>query len=329
MTSDSPSPAEDAVEKPKLRVVFGGMDGRFSTVALQALASRHHLVGVIHSEPRTSNPGLLLRYARAGKNAGNLKRFADYYGCPFFSAGLQCTPELVSFLKYLRADVLCLSNFSIILPPDIFELPKLGTINLHLSALPEHRGPNPWLWMFYDGDTTGKVSVLQVDAGEDTGDILASESFPIAPNITSGELADQVLPTGARLLADVVDKLAQGELKGLPQPSAQGYRRARYVPPGEALIDWQKSGCEPLGSFLRGASLWYDPLPAIPGFYREYHPGLKGDPGGSPGSNHWRGKSGWISCVDGRVPYSLHIDAYEFPRLLWPPLLACTVLLML
>jgi len=313
MTHESEFEPGKAPHFPRLRVVFAGMDGRFSTAPLQALARRHHVVGVVHSQPRRVRRGFLVDWARAGAGQGNLRRFAEYLGCPFLSAGRSTGPGLAAFLRATRADLLCLSNFSFLLPLEILEIPRQGAINLHLSLLPRHRGPNPWLWMFHDQDRIGGVSVHVAEEGEDSGPLLGTLEHEIPEGITASELADDVLPRAAALLADVVDALARGDVMPVPQACANGLRRARFVPPGEALIDWQAWPATRVSHFLRGASLWYEPFPPIPGMVRVYGPALPGEPGDAPGTLRQRGRAGWIACRDGRVPFRLE----AVPRELW------------
>lgn len=320
---------EKEQEIPKLRIVFAGMDGRFSTTVLQVLAGAHKIVGIIHSQPRRTGQSLLENWLRAGKGAGNLEKFARYYGCPFFSTKREYNHELLRFIKHLKPDLICISNFSIILPPDIFEIPKYGTINLHLSSLPTYRGPNPWLWMFYDGCSENEYVVHQVDEGEDTGPILAKNSYNIPPNVTCSELADCVLPNAACLMLRVVDDIALGRAQAQPQPKMENRRRARYVKPGEALIDWQEWGAERVASFLMGASVWYEPFFIFPCLIRIYEPAILGDSQGKPGTNHWRLWHGWISCQDGIVPYRVYIRRYEFWRLFIPLLILLLLLVLL
>ncbi len=314
---------------PKLKVVFGGMDGRFSTVPLRYLAAKHELVGIVHSTPRRVKRGFVIDYARAGQGAGNLERFARYYGCQYLSIGNSYGVELVQFLEYLKPDVFCLSNFSVILPPTIYEIPKYGTLNLHLSKLPQFRGPMPWLWMFHEGVGHSACTVYRLDDGEDSGPIIFQEDFAVPPNVTCSELADTVLPQGANLLVKAVNALALGKAEFQEQPSKEGTIRARYLRPHENLIDWNEWGCERVGSFLRGASNWYDAFAPIPGFYREYLPGELGPCPGKVGTAVWRGRRGWIVCKDGRVPFILRPNWYELGRLGWPPAILLALFLLL
>ncbi|MBQ7568096.1 hypothetical protein IJT17_04750 [bacterium] len=314
---------------PKLRVVFGGMDGRFSTVPLRYLAARHSLVGIVHSAPRRQSRGLFWNYLRGNPGAGNLHRFADYYKCPYLSVGSTYNVELVQFLEYLKPDIFCLSNFAVILPPTIYEIPKYGTINLHLSKLPHYRGPMPWLWMFYDGVKQGGITVHQLDDGEDSGPILLQEDFEIPDNASAGELADMVLPQAADMLVRAVDSIALGTADPQPQPSKEGTRRARFLRPHENLIDWDSWDCERVGAFLRGASTWYEAFPPFPGFSREFLPGERGPVKGRPGQLVWRPGGGWVVCRDGRVPVRLHPEYDELVRICWPPALAAALYYLL
>ena len=136
-------------------------------------------------------------------------------------------------------------------------------------------------------------------------------------DLTYGEL----LPGAACLMLRVVEEIALGESEPQPQKVEGPLRRARYVKPGEALIDWEEWGCQRVGAFLRGASLWYEPFPIFPCLVRLYQPGQVGPSYGKPGTNHWRLWKGWISCKDGIVPYKVAILRYEFWRLLIPILI--------
>lgn len=313
----------------RLRVIFAGMDGRFSTTPLQVIAQAHDIVGIVHSQPRKVKESFIKRWLKSSKSEGNLERFAKHYGCPYISVSREYDYDFVRFVKHLKPDIICVSNFSVILPPDIFEIPKYGAINLHLSSLPEYRGPNPWLWMFYDGCQENKYVVHQIDSGEDTGPILAEDSYNIPPNVTCSELADCVLPNAACLMLRTLEEIAAGAAHPVEQPYKENLRRARYVAPGENLIDWQEWGCERVASFLQGAGIWYEPFPLFPGLVRVYQNGVKGSSKGKPGSNHFRLRSGWISCRDGIVPYKISISSYEFWHLFMPIILLIFIYLIL
>ncbi|MBQ7501479.1 hypothetical protein IJT93_02005 [bacterium] len=324
--------AEDIVPENKLkrlRVIFAGMDGRFSTTPLQVIAQAHDIVGIVHSQPRKVKESFIKRWLKSSRSEGNLERFAKHYGCPYISVSRDFDYDFVRFIKHLKPDIICVSNFSIILPPDIFELPKYGAINLHLSSLPEYRGPNPWLWMFYDGCEENKYVVHQIDAGEDTGPILAEDSYNIPPNVTCSELADCVLPNAACLMLRVLEDIASDNAHPVEQPYKENLRRARYVAPGENLIDWQEWGCEKTAAFLQGAGIWYEPFPLFPGLARIYQNGVKGSSKGKPGSNHFRLWHGWISCKDGIVPYKISVSSYDFWHLFMPIILLVFIYIIL
>lgn len=299
---------------PPLRIVFGGMAGRFTTTPLQAMARHHRIVGLLESEPRPIRRGWLVDWARAGAGAGNLQRFADHYGCPLHHG----RAGLGDFLRRCDPDLVCLSNYGVLLRQDVLGIPRLGVVNLHLSVLPRHRGPYPWLWMFHDGDRTGGATVHFVDAGEDTGPILGLLEYEVPEGITTTDLADRVLPDAAELLLRVVDAVGEGTATPVPQPPAEGLARARFVPPGEPLIDWETWPATRVWSFLRGASLWYEPFPPLAGFVREYGEVVPGPPGAPPGTVRHGLRGGWIACRDGRVTFRLRPVPRELARLAAP-----------
>lgn len=320
---------EPGQPKKQLRIVFGGMDGRFSTVPLRELARFHKIAGIIHTAPKREKQGLIASWASAGKHSGNLEKFAYYYKCPFFEAGSAYTVELIKFLQYIKPDLICLSNFAIILPPQIYEIPKFGSINLHLSALPQYRGANPWLWMFFHGDSAGGATVHRLDDGEDTGPVLGRLKYDVPANITASELADDVLPKAGRLLAKVVNEIADGAEREERQIADGELVRARRVRKNEAIIDWDVWEASELGAFLRGAYIWYDPLPPITGFYREYLAGVIEPHKEKPGTSKAKGFKGKLFCRNGYVPYKIRISAYEMKRIVWPIVICVLIILLL
>lgn len=297
-----------------MKIVFLGMDGRFSTRPLETLARRHQLVGVVES-PRLVREVLLLRWLTSGKMAGNLKLYADHYGAAHLKVKGARDPKLLEFLRDLSPDLGCISNFSFLLPREVLNVPRLGIINLHPSLLPQYRGPYPWLWMFYHGDALGGWTVHQADPGEDTGPILAQTEFEVPRGVTATELADAVLPPGAELLAEVVDQLAAGTARPRPQVARDGLVRARAVGPREELVEWGRWPAQRTYHFVRGASLWYDPLVRLPGWRRDFcrlekavpelAPGLVGrDPGGR-----------FVACRDGKIYFVYRPEPKELFRL--------------
>mgnify|MGYP000057873692 FL=1 len=107
--------------------------------------------------------------------------------------------------------------YGCILPRSVLEAPKYGCINLHVSLLPKYRGSAPVQWAVLNGDAETGVSIMQMDEGLDTGDVLACERIKIDPEETSGQLFDRVTAVGARVLCETLPAIAAGTLKAEPQ----------------------------------------------------------------------------------------------------------------
>lgn len=112
-----------------------------------------------------------------------------------------------------------------ILPSPLLDSPRLGTLNVHASLLPRHRGAAPIEWSILSGDSQTGVTIMQMDAGVDTGPILAQASVPLGPDATAGPLEDQLANLGAGLMVETLDNLQRGTITPVPQP-AEGATRA-------------------------------------------------------------------------------------------------------
>ena len=115
------------------------------------------------------------------------------------------------------AELIVVVAYGCILPKSVLEAPKYGCINLHVSLLPKYRGSAPVQWAVLNGDTETGVSIMQMDEGLDTGDVLVCEKIAIGPEETSGELFDRVTAVGARVLCEAVPAMEAGTLRPQPQ----------------------------------------------------------------------------------------------------------------
>ena len=120
-------------------------------------------------------------------------------------------------IRALAPDLIVVVAYGCILPPSVLAIPRLGCINLHVSLLPKYRGSAPVQWAVLNGDAETGVSIMQMDEGLDTGDVLRCEKMPIDPEETSGELFDRVTAVGARVLCETVVDLAEGKCTAVPQ----------------------------------------------------------------------------------------------------------------
>ncbi|MGL6110960.1 MAG: methionyl-tRNA formyltransferase [Rubrivivax sp.] len=197
-------------------------------------------------------------------------------------------------LLCVKPDVLVVAAYGLILPPWVLELPRLGCVNIHGSLLPRWRGAAPVQRAIEAGDAHTGISIMQMDAGLDTGDVLRLEAIDIEPGDTSASLSQRLAHLGARLMVETLRDLANGCVARRPQP-AQGVSYARKIDKAEAAIDWHASAVtierrvrafDPFpGAWFRldgdSAKLWravvvqrgVDAVDALPGQVLAFDPG--------------------------------------------------------
>ena len=146
-----------------------------------------------------------------------VKEVALAHGTPVFQPRTLRDGSEDENIRALAPELIVVVAYGCILPKSVLEAPKYGCINLHVSLLPKYRGSAPVQWAVLNGDTETGVSIMQMDEGLDTGDVLCCEKIAIDPEETSGQLFDRVTAVGARVLCEVVPAIAAGTLKPQPQ----------------------------------------------------------------------------------------------------------------
>jgi methionyl-tRNA formyltransferase len=142
-------------------------------------------------------------------------------------------------LEAARPDVLVVAAYGLILPAWVLGLPRLGCLNIHASLLPRWRGAAPIQRAIEAGDARTGITIMQMDAGLDTGDMLLIESLPIASDETSATLHDKLAALGGRLIVEALEAAACGGLVRTPQPT-EGVTYAHKIDKSQARIDWQQ-----------------------------------------------------------------------------------------
>ena len=148
-----------------------------------------------------------------------IKRQATEMHLPVFQPERIRTEAAQARIREVGADVMVVVAYGQILPATLIETPRLGTLNVHASLLPRHRGPAPVEWAILGGDSETGVTIMQMDAGVDTGPILAQERVPLAPDETAAQLEDRLANVGATLLVRTLDDLVAGRVQPAPQSS--------------------------------------------------------------------------------------------------------------
>jgi methionyl-tRNA formyltransferase len=216
-----------------LRLGFAGTP-EFAATHLRALLhSRHHVAAVYTQPDRPAGRGRQL-------GASPVKELALAHGIEVRQPQSLKDPQVQEALAALALDLLVVVAYGLILPPAVLALPRLGCVNVHASLLPRWRGAAPVQRALAAGDGVSGVTIMQMDAGLDTGAILAMSECPITPADTGGSLLDRLAALGPPLLLATLDALASGTLTPQPQDNSQATYAAK-IDKQEAAIDWHDS----------------------------------------------------------------------------------------
>jgi methionyl-tRNA formyltransferase len=215
-----------------LSIVFAGTP-EFAVPALEALLRSSHRVVAVYTQPdRPAGRGLQLA-------ASAVKQCAVRHELPVEQPATLREAAAVERLQRWSADVMVVAAYGLLLPPSILQTPRLGCINIHASLLPRWRGAAPIQRAIAAGDRISGVTIMQMDAGLDTGPMLLVRPAPIGPRDTGETLHDRLATLGAKALLEALDQIALGTATPTPQP-AQGVTYAPKIRKEEAVIDWSR-----------------------------------------------------------------------------------------
>ncbi len=157
-------------------------------------------------------------------------------------------------IKSIEHDIIVVVAYGRILPQDILDIPKHGAINLHVSLLPKYRGAAPIQWAVINGDKETGVTVMQLDSGVDTGDIIGCLPIQIGDDETSGDVFDKVTKIGAEFLCETLSDIENGKITHIPQNHSEA-SSAPMLSKEDAVIDFEKSASE-IHNLVRGMNPW-------------------------------------------------------------------------
>ena len=231
-----------------MKIVFMGTPD-FAVPALKALAeSAKHEVSLVVTQPDRPR-------GRSGKPApSDVKLCAEQYGIPVFQPEKVREEASVERLRRENADIFVVAAFGQLLPKTILEMPRFGCINIHGSLLPAYRGAAPVQWAVLDGQKEAGDTIMQMNEGLDTGDILMQESIPLSADETAGSLYDKLSSMGGPLLLKALDAIEEGTVTPVPQGDS-GTHYAKMLRKEMGNIDWTKSA-EEIGRLVRGLNPW-------------------------------------------------------------------------
>ena len=230
-----------------MRVVFMGTPD-FAVPSLDALArAGHDLAAVVAQPDRPAGRGQALREPAT-------KAWARGRGIPVLQPEKVRDGRLAAELAALRPDVLCVAAYGRILGKDLLELAPHGAINVHGSLLPKYRGAAPIQWAIARGETETGVSIMQMDEGLDTGDVLLQRVLAIGPDDRADALAPRLAALGGEALVEALAGLAAGTLVPMRQDAARA-TLAPILSREDGRIDWSRPAQE-IHDRLRGFSPW-------------------------------------------------------------------------
>ena len=187
-----------------MRVLFMGTS-EFAIPALTALiAQNHEILGVVTQPDRPSGRGKKLK-------STPVKEIAENHHLQVYQPNKVGKREFIDILKQLNPDVIVVAAFGQLLPQTVLDIPPCGVINIHPSLLPKYRGAAPIQWSLINGEDETGVTLMLLDEGEDTGDIICMERIQIEPEDTAITLHQKLADIGARTLIEVLTNLKQGQ----------------------------------------------------------------------------------------------------------------------
>ncbi|MBO6183662.1 MAG: methionyl-tRNA formyltransferase [Chryseobacterium sp.] len=232
-----------------LKVVFLGTP-EFAKTALEAIHQSHHeVVGVVTVADKASGRGQKI-------NQSPVKVFAAENNIPVFQPEKLRNPEFLEELKKLDADVFVVVAFRM-MPKVLFEMPRMGTFNLHASLLPDYRGAAPINYAVINGEEKTGVTTFFINEKIDEGNILLQEEIPVWENENAGSLHDRLMEMGSKLVVKTLDGLTENSIIEKPQPEVEHPKNAFKIFKEDTRIDWTKNSKE-VHQFILGMS----PYPA-------------------------------------------------------------------
>jgi methionyl-tRNA formyltransferase len=223
------------MSKP-LNIVYAGTP-EFAATALAALLKSEHRISAVYTQPdRPAGRGRKLK-------ASPVKELALEHGIEVRQPESLKDSETQQALAALEPDVMIVAAYGLLLPAEVLAIPRLGCLNIHASLLPRWRGAAPIQRAILSGDAETGVTIMQMDVGLDTGDMLYKLATPITAEDNAQSLHDRLAELGAQAIVEALDAIQAGTLT--PEPQDENLANyAKKLNKGEAAIDWQQSAAQ-------------------------------------------------------------------------------------
>jgi methionyl-tRNA formyltransferase len=229
------------------RIIFMGTP-EFAVPSLKALLENgENIVCVVTQPDRPKGRGRKV-------SPPPVKKLAQAAAIPVLQPERIKGDDFLSSLKKYKPDLIALTAYGKILSADLINLPPLGTINVHGSLLPKYRGAAPVQWAVINGEQETGITIMQMDAGIDTGDILLQEKISIEPTDTAGTMSVKLAELGGAALVKAIALLRSDKLSPVKQDDSQA-SLAPLLAKKDGLVDWSKSAAQ-LSCLIRGLDPW-------------------------------------------------------------------------
>jgi methionyl-tRNA formyltransferase len=232
---------------PSLRIIFAGTPDFAASALIALIASAHEVVAVYTQPDRPAGRGRKLR-------ASPVKEVALKHNIPVLQPDNLKEAETQDELRAFNADVMVVAAYGLILPQVVLDIPRLGCLNIHASLLPRWRGAAPIQRAIAAGDNESGITIMQMNAGLDTGDILQLTSCPITDKDSGGDLHDRLAEIGAKAILETLKDLDSHNTKPIKQDDSLA-TYAHKLDKKEAIISWQNSATD-IERLIRAFNPW-------------------------------------------------------------------------
>ena len=230
-----------------MRIIFMGTPD-FAVGTLEALVNAGHEVVLAVTQPDKPQGRKQILVAPP------VKQTAEKLGIPVYQPKRVREPEALAVLRGYEPELIVVAAFGQILPKELLDMPTYGCINVHASLLPKYRGAAPIQWAILNGDAVTGVTIMRMDVGLDTGDMIAKAEVAITPQDTGGSLFDRLAETGAKLCVDTIPSIVDGTAVYTPQDE-QAATKVGQISKKDGLIDFTRSAAA-IECQIRGLNPW-------------------------------------------------------------------------
>ena len=231
-----------------MRLVFMGSPDLAAVILKGLYDADYEIAGVVTGPDKAKG-------RKGTPSPSDVANMASSLGLPLLKTPKVRREEDLAWIREKNADAVIVAAFGQLLPKELLTMTKYGCINVHASLLPAYRGAAPIQWSILRGDRVTGVTIMQMDEGLDTGDILLTREVPIADDETSGTLFEKMAAAGTEAILAALPLLEEGKIVPVPQPAESTTPYAGRITKEMGRIDWEKDA-KTIGCMVRGMSPW-------------------------------------------------------------------------